>query len=145
MAKKKNTSRSLLTQRQSGDDWGMDTTYEDWMNEPDPMLGMTDEEIQNFDWEAWAASQTNDPIPGEVDSSGFSPDFTDSGIQSGTRLVISACQSISNILPIQFVIHVTNFSKPFSTVSTRLNFLIGSVHFQRPSNHPTTSSQTTYI
>jgi hypothetical protein len=90
MAKKKNRSQSLLTRKQSGDDWGMNTTYEDWMNEPDPMLGMTDEEIQNFDWEAWAASQNNPPTdPGEPDSSGFSPDFTDSGQQTTTDQPLS--------------------------------------------------------
>jgi len=81
----RNPHKSILTRTQSGDDWGMDTSYEDWMNEPDPMLGMTDEEIENFDWEAWQESQGDPPKdPGEPDSSGWSSDFTDSGIQSDT-------------------------------------------------------------
>ena len=79
----RNRHKSVLTRTQSGDDWGMDTSYEDWMNEPDPTLGMTDEEMQNFDWNAYMLEQGDPPKdPGEPDSSGFSTDFTDSGIQS---------------------------------------------------------------
>jgi hypothetical protein len=53
-------------------------------SDDDPMLGMTDEEIANFDWDGWMAGQTYEPIPGEVDAQGWNSDFTDSGIQTET-------------------------------------------------------------
>ena len=73
-------ARSILTtRRQSGDDWGM--------GDDDDMFGT---DIMNMDPHspefaaAMAAQMGSDyqNIPGETDSSGFSSDFTDSGIQT---------------------------------------------------------------
>ena len=75
-------ARSILTtRRQSGDDWGME--------DDDDMFGT---DIMNMDphspeFAAAMAAQMGSEyqnIPGETDSSGFSSDFTDSGIQTLT-------------------------------------------------------------
>ena len=72
---------TILTLKQSGDDWGM--------GDDDDIFGT---DIMNMDphsqefADAMAAEADKGPpkIPGEVDAQGWSPDFTDSGIQSGT-------------------------------------------------------------
>ena len=74
--------------KQSGDDWGME----------DPLEGSDEPDFANFtqeDWKAYnaqieAESDEGPPdIPGEVDSSGFSSDFTDSGQQTSTDQPLS--------------------------------------------------------
>jgi len=72
---------SILTRKQSGDDWGME--------DMDDYFGT---DISNMDPDspefaaAMAAQMGSEyqQLPGEVDNQGFSSDFTDSGIQTLT-------------------------------------------------------------
>ena len=109
--KKKNTNNTVLTEpttvvsensaphgqpghvHQSGDDWGME----------DPLEGSDEPDFANFteaDWEAYNAQiqaesdEGPTEIPGEVDSSGFSSDFTDSGQQTETDQPLSMAEII---------------------------------------------------
>tara|TARA_B100000809_G_scaffold230028_1_gene244075 strand:+ start:160 stop:615 length:456 start_codon:yes stop_codon:yes gene_type:complete len=79
-------AKSLLTRKQSGDDWGM--------GDDDDMFGTSimdmDPDSPEFAAAMAAETEAGPPvIPGEPDSSGFSPDFTDSGQQTATDQPLS--------------------------------------------------------